>query len=334
MKKKIVLTGDRPTGPLHLGHYVGSLKKRKELQDSTDTFVMLADAQALTDNFDDVGKVRASIHEVVCDYLAVGIDPLKCSIFVQSCVHELPELAMYFMNLVTIQHLGHNPTVKAEMKMRGFDESVPAGFFLYPMYQVADITAFKADLVPVGHDQAPMLELTRFIVSKFNTTYRKDVLVAPEALFPSMKGSLQGLDGVKMSKSLGNAIYLSDETDVVVSKIKKIKSDPGRTSATSPGDPDKALAFSYLEQFDPDPTYVEKLKERYRLGTVSDKEVKDRLTEVLEAFLSEVRVKRKMVYSDVGYIQAILKKGTEKARERASATLSEVRSAMGINYGF
>ena len=332
--KKIVLTGDRPTGALHLGHFVGSLKKRIELQESCETFVMLADAQALTDNFDDVGKVRASIHEVVCDYLAVGIDPLKCAIFVQSLVHELPELAMFYMNLVTIQHLGHNPTVKAEMKLRGFEESVPAGFFLYPMYQVADITAFKADLVPVGHDQAPMLELTRFIVSKFNTTYKKEVLVAPEALFPNMKGSLQGLDGVKMSKSLGNAIYLSDEPDVVASKIKKIKSDPTRTSATSPGDPEKALAFSYLEQFDPDLNFVEELKERYRRGTVSDKEVKDRLSQVLEAFLTPIRVKRKIYHSDPSAIQEILKKGTEKAREKAAATLSEVRSAMGINYNF
>lgn len=331
--KKIVLTGDRPTGPLHLGHYVGSLKKRVELQEACETYIMLADAQAITDNYDDINKVRTNIHEVVCDYLAVGIDPRKSHIFIQSCVHELPELAMFYMNLVTIQHLGHNPTVKAECKMRGFNEGVPAGFYLYPIFQVADITAFKADLVPVGLDQAPMLELTRDIVRKFNTIYKKEVLVSPEAIYPNLKGALPGIDGQKMSKSLGNAISLSDEADVVLKKVKKIQSDPGRKSATDPGDPEKALAFSYLDIFDPDLLFVAELKDRYIRGTVSDKEVKDRLIEVLEAFLTPIRAKRKMYHSDREGVLAIIKEGTLIAKQKAAATLLEVRTAMGINYG-
>ena len=293
---------------------------------------MIADAQAITDNYDDINKVKTSIHEVVCDYLAVGIDPKKSHIFIQSCVHELPELAMFYMNLVTIQHLGHNPTVKAECKMRGFNEGVPAGFYLYPIFQVADITAFKADLVPVGLDQAPMLELTRDIVRKFNTIYKKEVLVSPEAIYPNLKGALPGIDGHKMSKSLGNAISLGDEPDVVLKKIRKIQSDPSRTSATAPGDPEKAIAFTYLDVFDPEPQYVEELKDRYRRGTVSDKEVKDRLIEVIEAFLIPIRIKRKMFHSDREGVLDIVKEGTLLAREKAARTLLEVRTAMGINY--
>jgi tryptophanyl-tRNA synthetase len=330
--RKVVLTGDRPTGPLHLGHYVGSLNKRVELQETCETYIMLADAQALTDNYDDVNKVKTNIHEVVCDYLAVGIDPKKSHIFIQSCVHELPELAMFYMNLVTIQHLGHNPTVKAECKQKGYNEGVPAGFYLYPIYQVADITAFKADLVPVGLDQAPMLELTRDIVRKFNTLYKKEVLVSPEALYPNLKGALPGIDGNKMSKSLGNAISLSDELDLIVSKVKKVKSDPNRKSATDPGDPEQALAFSYLEVFDPEVSFVKELKERYRRGTVSDKEVKDRLIEVIDTFLKPIRDKRKQFYNDRSGIEEIIKEGTRLAKQKAALTLLEVRSAMGINY--
>lgn len=332
MKKEIVLTGDRPTGPLHLGHYVGSLKKRIELQESSETYIMIADAQAITDNYDDINKVKTSIHEVVCDYLAVGIDPKKCHIFIQSCVHELPELAMFYMNLVTIQHLGHNPTVKAECKMRGFNEGVPAGFYLYPIFQVADITAFKANLVPVGLDQAPMLELTRDIVRKFNTLYKKEVLVNPKAIYPNLSGALPGIDGQKMSKSLGNAISLGDEKEMIVAKVKKIKSDPGRLSATDPGDPEKALAFSYLDVFDPETAFVETLKERYRSGTVSDKEVKERLIDVLDTFLAPIRERRKQFHQDREGVWSILKEGTHKARHKAAETLFEVRSAMGIDY--
>ena len=330
--KKVVLTGDRPTGPLHLGHYVGSLKKRVELQESCETYIMIADAQAITDNYDDINKVKTSIHEVVCDYLAVGIDPRKSHIFIQSCIHELPELAMFYMNLVTIQHLGHNPTVKAECKMRGFNEGVPAGFYLYPIYQVADITGFKADLVPVGLDQAPMLELTRDIVRKFNTIYKKEVLISPEAIYPNLKGALPGIDGHKMSKSLGNAISLGDEPDVILKKIKKLQSDSNRKSATDSGDPEKAIAFSYLDVFDPETPFVEELKERYRRGAVTDKEVKDRLIDVLDTFLTPIREKRKMYHSDRQGVLDILKEGTQIAKQKASKTLLEVRSAMGINY--
>jgi tryptophanyl-tRNA synthetase len=330
--KKVVLTGDRPTGALHLGHYVGSLAKRVELQETCETYIMIADAQALTDNYDDVTKVRVNIHEVVCDYLAVGIDPLKSSIFIQSCIPELPELAMYYMNLVSIQHLGHNPTVKAECRQKGYNESVPAGFYMYPIFQVADITAFKADLVPVGLDQAPMLELTREIVGKFNRLYKKDVLTLPEPLYPSLKGALPGIDGAKMSKSLGNAILLSDELDSIVSKVKKVKSDPGRKSATDPGNPEEALAFAYLEIFDPEVSFVEELKERYRRGSVSDKEVKDRLIEVLDTFIKPIRERRKIYHSDKEAVWKILKEGTDRAKEKAAGTLSEVRLAMGIQY--
>jgi tryptophanyl-tRNA synthetase len=333
MKRRIVLTGDRPTGPLHLGHLVGSLQKRVELQEVAETFIMIADAQAITDNYDDINKVRTNIHEVASDYLAVGIDPAKANIFIQSCIKELPELAMYFMNLVSIQHLGHNPTVKAECRAKGFNESVPAGFYLYPIYQVADITAFKADLVPVGIDQAPMLELTRDIVKKFNTLYKKEVLHTPEAIYPSnLKGTLQGIDGQKMSKSLGNAISLSDEKDVIVSKVKKIKSDPNRKSVTDPGDPEKAMAFAYLDIFDEDKNLVESYKSRYRSGSISDKEVKDRLIDVLDTFLSPIRERRKMFHNDPSGVMRILKDGTMKAREKAAQTLSEVKHAMGIDY--
>ena len=330
----MLLTGDRPTGALHLGHYIGSLKNRIEFQERCETYIMVADAQALTDNYDDVNKVKNSIYEVVSDYLAVGIDPEKSNIFIQSCVQALPELAMFYMNLVTIQHLGHNPTVKAECKMRGFNEGVPAGFYLYPIYQVADITAFKADIVPVGLDQAPMLELTRDIVRKFNTLYKKEVLVTPEAIYPDLKGALPGVDGQKMSKSLGNAIFLSDEKEAIVAKVKKMKSDPGRLSATDPGDPEKALAFSYLEVFDPEKQFVEELKERYRKGTVSDKEVKERVIDVIDTFIEPIRTRRKQFYADRSHILSIIKKGTERAQSKASETLNEVRAAMGINYTF
>ena len=326
--KKILLTGDRPTGPLHLGHYIGSLQNRLLLQESCETYIMLADAQALTDNYDDINKVRTNIHEVTCDYLAVGIDPKKSHIFIQSCLPELPEMAMYYMNLVTIQHLGHNPTVKAECKMRGFNEGVPAGFYLYPIYQVADITAFKANIVPVGLDQAPMLELTRDIVRKFNALYKKDLLVVPEALYPKLKGTLPGVDGQKMSKSLGNAIYLSDERETIIAKVKKMKSDPGRLSATDPGDPEKAIAFSYLDVFAPD----ESLKEQYRRGAISDKAVKEQVIEVLDAFVAPIRERRKQIHEDRAFIQGVLAEGTQKAQEKTRATLHEMREAMGIDY--
>lgn len=332
MGKKIILTGDRPTGPLHLGHYVGSLLKRCELQGSMETYIMLADAQAITDNFKDINKVRSNILEVTCDYLAVGIDPQKSHIFIQSQLPALPELAMYYLNLVTIERIGHNPTVKQEVKLRGFKEGVPAGFYLYPLYQVADITAFQADVVPVGPDQAPMIELTRDVVKKFNDLYKSDALVMPEAIFPKGEKTLPGLDGQKMSKSLGNAIYLSDENDEIVKKVKKMKSDPNRTSIEQGGDPEKAIAFTYLDYFDPDQAAVSDLKDHYRRGGLPDKVVKERVTEVLTSVITPIRERRKVFHNDPAGVFSILKAGTEAAKAKTARTLSLVKASMGIEY--
>lgn len=334
MSKKVLLTGDRPTGPLHIGHYFGSLKERVLLQDTCETYIMIADAQALTDNYKEIDKVRNNILEVVADYLAVGIDPYHAAIFIQSCVKELPELAMYLLNLVSIQRIGHNPTVKAECKMRGFEESVPAGFYLYPLFQVSDITAFKANFVPVGLDQAPMLELTRDLVRRFNEIYHTEALIAPEAIYPKEDKTLPGIDAQKMSKSLGNAIYLSDTSDEIRKKISKMKSDPSRTSISDPGDPEKAIAFTYLDIFDPEKEKVNELKEQYKRGGLGDKVIKERLIEVLTTFIEPIRKRREMFAEDKSYLYEVLKTGTNKAREKAASTLSEVRTAMGIQYPF
>lgn len=331
-KRKVLLTGDRPTGPLHLGHYVGSLLKRCELQSAMETYIMLADAQAITDNFKDINKVRTNIFEVTCDYLAVGIDPTMSHIFIQSQLPALPELAMYYLNLITIERIGHNPTVKQEVKLRGFKEGVPAGFYLYPIFQAADITAFQANVVPVGPDQAPMMELTRDVVKKFNDLYKTDALVLPEAIYPKNEKTLPGIDGQKMSKSLNNAIYLSDENDEIVKKVKKMKSDPNRTSIEQGGDPNEAIAFTYLDLFDPDQEKVYQLKEHYRKGGLPDKIVKERVTEVLIALIEPIRTRRKTFHSDPAQIFSILKQGTDAARAKASHTLHQVKSAMGIAY--
>ncbi len=332
MAKKVLLTGDRPTGPLHLGHYVGSLKNRIEMQGSHEVYIMIADAQALTDNFKDINKVRTNILEVAADYLAVGIDPELCNIFVQSCLPELPELTMYFLNLVTIQQIGHNPTVKAECKMRGFEESVPAGFYLYPIFQVADILAFQAHVVPVGPDQTPMLELARDVARKFNDLYKTKVFVTPEGVYPKMERTLPGFDGQKMSKSLGNAIYLGDAEADVIKKVKKMKSDENRSSPADPGDPEKAIAFTYLDFFDPETSFVDDLKERYRKGGLPDSAVKDRLIQVLLAFLKPIRERREMFHKDPEALFSILQRGTEKAKEKTLNTLSLAKKAMGIEY--
>lgn len=332
MGKKILLTGDRPTGPLHLGHYVGTLKNRVELQHAYETFIMLADAQAITDNFKDIGKVRKSVYEVLCDYIAVGLDPKECHFFIQSQVSALPELTMYLLNLVTIQAIGHNPTVKAECKTKKFTEGVPAGFYLYPVYQVADIVAFKADIVPVGPDQAPMLELTRDLARRFNMQYQKEVLVVPEALYPKMESAFPGIDGQKMSKSLGNAISLSDPKEEILQKVKKMKSDPSRLSIQDPGDPDKAIAFRYLELFDPEPERVEELKASYRKGGMADKVVKERLTEVLLQFLEPIQERRRGIEKDPDLVWDILSEGTKRAIQVANKTLEEAKEAMGIDY--
>jgi tryptophanyl-tRNA synthetase len=329
-EKKIILTGDRPTGPLHLGHFVGSLANRVKLQDTYFQYVMLADLQALTDHMEHPEKVRESIIEVAIDYLSVGIDPKKTVILVQSRLPQLSELTMYYLNLVTLNRLKHNPTVKAEIKQKGFKEGVPAGFMIYPVSQAADITAFKANLVPVGEDQLPMIEQTVEIVRKFNRTYKKDVLVEPEALVPKFS-RLPGIDGkAKMSKTLKNAIFLKDSVDEVAKKVKSMYTDPGHLRVEDPGKVEGNPVFMYLDAFCEDEKKVERLKEHYQKGGLGDSVVKKYLLEVLESFLKPIREKRRELEKDKGYIFGILKKGTEVARKKAEETLREVKEAMGL----
>jgi len=333
MKKKILLTGDRPTGPLHIGHYIGSIKNRVEMQSQYETYIMVADSQAITDNFDNIEKVRENVYEVVADYLACGIDPKKASIFLQSQISPLPEITQYLLNVVSINRIGHNPTVKAESKQKGFEESVPAGFYLYPIYQAADIVAFDANVVPVGVDQAPMIELTRDVVKKFNALYG-NVFVEPEGIFPKIDTAVPGIDGNKMSKSLGNAIYLKDSRDEIAKKIKKMKSDSSRTSIDQPGDPEKAIAFTYLDIFDEDKGFVEKLKEDYRRGGLGDKVIKDRVLDVLDAFIAPIRERRKAIFENKSLIEEVIKEGTKVAYQKAQNTLHRQKKAMGLTYDF
>ena len=344
--EKIILTGDRPTGKLHLGHYVGSLKRRVELQTSGEydkIFVMIADAQALTDNADNPEKVRQNIIEVALDYLSVGIDPEKTTIFIQSQVPELAELAFYYMNLVTVSRVQRNPTVKTEIKMRNFEQSIPVGFFCYPVSQASDITAFKATTVPVGEDQAPMIELTREIVNRFNNVYG-ETLVEPEILLPSNAACLRlpGTDGkAKMSKSLGNCIYLSDTAKEVSKKIKSMYTDPLHLNVADPGHLEGNCPFIYLDAFCRDehferylPEYknLDELKAHYTRGGLGDGTVKKFLTKVIEEELAEIRERRKKYEQDIPAVYDILKRGSEVAREAAAATLADVRKAMRINY--
>lgn len=329
---KTILTGDRPTGPLHLGHYIGSLKNRVELQDTCRQFVMIADAQALTDHADQPELVRENVLQVALDYLAVGIDPLKTTIFIQSLIPELPELTLYYLNLVTWNRLKHNPTVKQEIVQKGYGESVPAGFMVYPVSQAADITAFKADLVPVGEDQLPMIEQTNEIVRHFNRVYKKNVLVETEALIPKM-ARLPGIDGkAKMSKSLGNCIYLSDSADVVAKKIKGMYTDPGHLRVEDPGKVEGNPVFIYLDAFDREGEIVQGLKDHYMRGGLGDSVVKKRLLDVIQAFLDPIRTRRDYFAKDPSQVMGILKQGTEKAMLAASKTLQEVRAAMHLNY--
>lgn len=328
---KVILTGDRPTGSLHLGHYVGSLRSRVQLQNDYKQFVIIADAQALTDNADNPDKVRRNILEVALDYLAVGIDPSVSVIFIQSLVPELAELTMYYMNLVTVGRLQRNPTVKDEMLQKAFGENVPVGFLTYPISQAADITAFKANLVPVGEDQLPMIEQAREIVRRFNRIYSK-VLVEPAAMVSTI-ARLPGIDGLgKMSKSLGNAIYLKDSSDELKGKIRGMYTDPGHLRVEDPGKVDGNPVFAYLDAFDPDKQLVSELKAHYQRGGLGDVKVKNRLFEVLDAFLDPIRKRRKELASDPAEVMRILQQGTETARQVASQTLSEVRVAMRINY--
>ena len=326
---KTILTGDRPTGPLHLGHYVGSLESRIRLQHTHDTYVLIADLQALTDHAEEPALIRRSILEVALDYLAVGIDPEIATIVVQSGVPELAELTMYYLNLVSVARLQRNPTVKEEMRQKGFDADVPAGFLVYPVSQAADITAFRADLVPVGDDQRPMVELTAEIVRRFNRVYRP-VLVEPEALVPPV-GRLPGTDGGgKMGKSLGNAISLSDPADVVARKVMGMYTDPGHVRAADPGRVDGNPVFAYLDAFDPDPAAVEALKTRYRAGGLGDVAVKRRLVDVLEAFLAPIRARRAELAADPARVADLLRAGTARGRAVARRTLADVRDAMGL----
>ena len=343
---KIMLTGDRPTGRLHVGHYVGSLKRRVELQNTGDfdeMFVMIADAQALTDNADNPEKVRQNIIEVALDYLACGLDPKKCTLFIQSQIPQLCELSFYYMNLVTVSRLQRNPTVKSEIQMRNFEASIPVGFFTYPISQAADITAFKANVVPVGEDQLPMLEQTKEIVRKFNSVYG-DTLVEPEILLPENQACLRlpGTDGkAKMSKSLGNCIYLSEEPDEIQKKVFGMFTDPTHIKVSDPGKLEGNTVFTYLDafcrpeyfaEFLPDYANLQELKDHYTRGGLGDMKVKRFLNNVLQAELEPIRNRRKEYQKDIPYVYEILKKGSEKAEAVAEKTLQEVKASMKINY--
>lgn len=328
---KRILTGDRPTGPLHLGHYVGSLQNRVRLQHQYDTYILIADIQALTDNFETPDKLGANLWEVALDYLAVGLDPERAKFVIQSMVPELTELTIYFMNLVTVATLERNPTVKEEIKQRNFARGVPVGFWSYPIAQAADIAIFKAHLVPVGEDQLPMIEQTREIVRRFNSLYGK-VLVEPKAMLGEV-ARLPGTDGgAKMSKSLNNCIYLSDDTRTVRKRVMSMYTDPTRIHATDPGHVEGNPVFTYHDVFNPDRAEVDELKERYRKGTVGDVEVKQKLFAAIENFLAPMRERRTRYESKPELVREIVFEGTRKGRAVAQATMDEVRRAMKIVY--
>ncbi len=331
-KKDIVLTGDRPTGPLHLGHYVGSLASRVALQDECTQYVMIADAQALTDHAKKPHEVRRHVLEVMLDYLAVGIDPQKTVILIQSLVPVLPELTQYYLNLVTWNRLKHNPTVKQEINQKGFGESIPAGFMTYPVSQAADITAFKATLVPVGEDQLPMIEQTNEIVRAFNRTYQQEVLTETKALIPPI-ARLPGTDGqAKMGKSLGNALFLKDDQDEVARKVKRMYTDPHHVRVEDPGNVEGNPVFSYLDAFGSDKEKIEELKSHYRRGGLGDSVVKKYLLEVLLEFLEPIQQRRHTFAADPQEVWALLEQGTERAIEVTTRTLDEVRAAMQLDY--
>ena len=344
--EKIILTGDRPTGRLHLGHYVGSLKRRVELQNSGEydkIFIMIADAQALTDNADNPEKVRQNIVEVALDYLSVGLDPAKSTLFIQSMVPELTELTFYYANLVTVSRLQRNPTVKSEIQMRNFETSIPVGFFTYPISQAADITAFKATTVPVGEDQMPMLEQCQEIVHKFNSVYG-EALVEPKILLPENSACLRlpGTDGkAKMSKSLGNAIYLADDEKEIKTKVMSMYTDPNHINVSDPGQIEGNTVFTYLdafskpedfEEFLPEYKSLDELKDHYKRGGLGDVKVKKFLIKVLEKELAPIRERRKQWEQNIPGVYEILKKGSEVAEAVAAQTLADVKAAMKINY--
>lgn len=328
--RQVILTGDRTTGPLHLGHYVGSLKNRVRLQEGHEQFLLLADAQALTDNADDPEKVRRNVMEVALDYLAVGIDPQKSAICVQSLLPALAELTMLYLNFVTVARLERNPTVKDEIRLRGFERDIPAGFLCYPVAQAADITAFRATLVPVGEDQAPMIEQTNEIVRRLNRQAGSDLLPECRALIPSM-GRLPGIDGkAKMSKSQGNALSLSASPDEISRAVRMMYTDPNHLRASDPGTVEGNVVFAYLDAFDEDRAAVAELKAQYRRGGLGDMALKRRLEDILQALLAPVRERRAALAQEPGYVLDVLRQGTEKARARTQQTLEEVRAALGL----
>ena len=344
--EKIILTGDRPTGRLHVGHYVGSLRRRVQLQNSGEfdkIYIMVADAQALTDNFENPEKVRQNIIEVALDYLSCGLDPEKSTLFIQSQIPELTELTFFYSNLVTVSRLQRNPTVKTEIKMRNFETSIPVGFFTYPISQAADITAFKATHVPVGEDQLPMIEQTREIVRKFNSIYG-DVLVEPEVMLPDNAACLRlpGIDGKqKMSKSLGNCIYLSDTEKDVRTKVMSMYTDPTHIQITDPGHVEGNTVFTYLDAFSnpghfaeylPEYASLDELKAHYTRGGLGDVKIKKFLNNVLQEELAPIRARRQEFEKDIPYVYEILRKGSQVAREAAAKTMDEVKSQMKINY--
>lgn len=334
--KKIILTGDRPTGKLHLGHYVGSLENRVKMQQEaeTESFIMIADQQGLTDHAHEPELIQKNVVEVALDYLAVGIDPVKSHIFIQSQVPELAELTMYYLNLVTLARLQRNPTVKTEMKEKNFEQSLPTGFLIYPVSQAADITAFQATHVPVGEDQLPMLEQAKEIVRDFNRIYQTNVLIEPEIILPAQgQGRLIGIDGKgKMSKSLNNGIYLSDSEAEVKQKIMNMYTDPAHIHISDPGRIEGNVVFTYLDVFAPDQAKVTELKMRYQKGGLGDVAIKTYLNEVLQTFLAPIRKRRADFAQDTSSVLALLKAGSLVAEKKAARTLDQVKRAMGIHY--
>ncbi len=331
-KKIVVLTGDRPSGPLHLGHYVGSLANRLVLQETYDQYVMIANVQALTDNYEHPEKVKDNILQVACDYLAVGIDPTKTTIFIQSYIPQIAELTVYYLNLVTVNRLRRNPTVKAEIEQKGLQEHVTAGFLAYPVNQAADITVVKGQVVPVGEDQLPVIEQTNEIVRAFNRIYNTDVLVEAQPMIPKV-ARLPGIDGkAKMSKSLGNAIYLSDSADVIAKKVMSMYTDPHHLKVSDPGKIEGNTVFAYLDVFDPREAEVAALKEHYQKGGLGDVVLKKRLVDVLENFIGPIRERRLAIEKNPDYVIDVLKEGTARTRAVAEITMRQVYEAMKLDY--
>lgn len=330
--KPIILTGDRPTGPLHLGHYVGSLKNRLSLQHTHQQYLLVADAQAMTDNFERPEKVRDNVVEVALDYLAVGLDPKLNTYLIQSQIPELCELTFYFLNLVTVARLERNPTVKTELQQKGLEESVPVGFFCYPVSQAADILGFNADAVPVGEDQNPMIEQTNEIARKFNSTYGVRCFKEVKPVVGTI-GRLPGIDGkAKMSKSLGNAIFLGDTTDEIRRKVNLMFTDPNHLKIEDPGTVEGNVVFMFLDFFDPDKAALERLKNHYSRGGLGDGVVKKRLVEVLDSFLSPIRERRQQYKADMDFVRKVLREGTLRAREAVANKVTEAKGAMKLTY--